>query len=519
MIMNKGPLLPFALLTVFLGGFRANAQDGYLDASFSSDGKVVYDNGGNDENGVGIAVRTDGRIWVVANSYNASEQVLLMRFNNDGTLDVGYSGDGVQELSAGSGNTFSTCVEQLADGSLLIGGYYIDGLGYTAPLVIKVDANGALVNGFGLGGFALGTADGYRVNDLGVQSNGTIVVTMGPQADINPAVCAISASGAFGTPIQQLQCSLHDRLIGLQVQANDHVLITGYCGTEDSGTNWRALILALDPDLNGDLSFSPGYICGPLNVQTNGVEYYYSGNPLFYTNDTGNDIGVLSNGDILVAGTTIDTTGNADVYRTSLLKAHSDNSVDDAFGFQGFIKPYVGSFFKRLIVQANNTVLALGGDYSGSLALARFHTDGVLDQPFGDLGGFTHTSVGSFSTNPGDLAVQADGRILVVGTAVNNNNDVVVLRYNAGPVGIEEGTRTIAQASAFPVPSNGHTMVRCEARFTRILVTNAVGAVVIDRSFASTSVYEVDLSAAGIFHFDLFDGSRAVGGGRLVVAR
>ncbi|MBS1570651.1 MAG: T9SS type A sorting domain-containing protein [Bacteroidetes bacterium] len=477
-----------------------HAQDGYPDPSFSGDGQVVYDDNGHDESGVAIAVRSDGKIWVLANSYEATMHVLLMRFNNDGGLDNSFFGDGTVELSQGLGNTFSTCMELQADGALLIGGYYIDELGYTAPMVIKVDANGNPVPGFGTGGYALGTSEGYRVTDLGVQSTGTIVVTLGPLATINPAVCTVSGSGVFGVPIPQLQCSLNDRLTALQVQDDDRVLVTGYCGT-DNGSNWRALILALNPDLSGDITFSPGHICGQLNIETQGVEYYDSGNPLFYTNDTGNDIAVLGNGDILVAGTTIDTTGNADVYRSSLLKAHEDNSVDASFGPFGWVKPYVGSFFKSLLVQGNK-ILAVGGTHNATLALARFNTDGTLDLTFGDLGGSTLLAVGSFSTNPGSMAVQPDGRILVVGTAVNNNNDVLVARFNGSVVGVDE-LAVVPSALVYPNPSSGGFMVSVPRGTTELTLSDALGHVVQRRRLTNEGALWLDVPTPGVYQVNL----------------
>lgn len=476
------------------------AQDGYLDPGFSGDGQVVYDDNGHDESGVDIAVRPDGKIWVLANSYDATMQVLLMRFNNDGSPDNSFFGAGTVALSQGNGNTFGTCMELLGDGTLLIGGYYIDELGYTAPMVIKVDANGNPVPAFGSGGYALGTNDGYRVTDLGVQSTGTIVVTLGPLATINPAVCAVSGAGVFGTPLQQLQCSLNDRLTGLQVQADDRVLVTGYCGT-DSGSNWRALILALNPDLTGDITFSPGYVCGVLNMETTGVEYYDSGNPLFYTNDTGNDIAVLPNGDILVAGTTIDTTGNGDVYRTSLLKAHSDNSVDDSFGLQGWIKPYVGSFFKRLLVQGSK-VLAVGGTHAATLTLARFNTDGTLDPSFGDLGGSTQLDEGSFSTNPAGLAVQPDGRILVVGTAVNGNNDVLIARFNGSVVGVAERTDR-NELLVYPNPSHGGLMVYVPHGASELTLCDALGHVLQRRQVNDEGALWLEVPMPGVYQVSL----------------
>ncbi len=494
---------------LFILPILLTAQDGLLDPSFSGDGKLVYDNSGNEENGVDIAVRPDGKVWVLANSYSTAEKILLIRLTSNGTMDNTFSSDGVAELSAGAGNTFSTCLSLLGDGSVLIGGYYIDELGYTAPMVMKLNANGDPVPSFGVAGVALGTNDGYRVTDLGVQSTGTIVVTLGPLSEINPAVCSVSSSGVFGVPIQQLQCSLFDRLTALQVQEDDRVLITGYSGT-DNGSNWRALILALNPDLTGDVNFSPGYICGQFNLLTQGVEYYFSGNPLIYTNDTGNDIAVLDNGDILVAGTTIDTTNNADVYRTSLLKAHSDNSTDETFGPLGWRKPYVGSFFKRMIAQGDK-FLALGGNYDGTLALARFHTDGPLDTGFGDLGGFTHTAVGSFSTNPGGMAVQDDGKILVVGTAVNNNNDVLVARYNSSIVGVNETADHSTIVQVYPNPAQGGFTVSTERGAQALTLTDALGHVVLQRSLNGGTKSWLDVTTPGVYNLNvLVKGARVV---------
>lgn len=502
--MHSSTLL--ALLLVCLP-FATRAQDGSLDPSFSGDGKVIHDNGGNEDDGVAIAVRPDGKIWVLANSYSTMEKILLMRYNSDGSPDNTFFGDGVQELSQGAGNTFATCMELQADGTLLIGGYYIDELGYTSPMVIKLDANGNPVPSFGTSGFALGTDDGYRVTDMGVQSTGTIVVTLGPLSEINPAVCAVSSTGVFADPLLQLQCSLFDRLTALEVQTDDHVLVTGYSGT-DNGSNWRALILALNPDLSGDVSFSPGYVCGVLNIETQGVEYYDSGNPLFFTNDTGNDIAVLDNGDIMVAGTTIDTTGNADVYRTSLLKVHEDNSVDASFGLEGWIKPYVGSFFKRMLVNGNK-VLALGGDYSNTLALARFNTDGTLDPSFGDLGGFTHLAFGSFSTNPGGMAVQPDGRILVVGTAVNDDNDVVVARFNGSAVGIDEAGLNAKELHIYPNPAQGGFNVIVPRNAQQLTLSDALGHTVQQRTLRGATNTWFDASVPGIYLVTvLVDGKR-----------
>jgi hypothetical protein len=159
----------------------------------------------------------------------------------------------------------------------------------------------------------------------------------------------------------------------------------------------------------------------------------------------------------------------------------------------------VGSFFKHLIVQANDNVLALGGNYDGALALARFHADGSLDASFGNLGGFTHSSVGSFSTNPGNMVVQPDGRILVVGTAVNNNNDLLVARYNGSVVGIDEAADNSARMRVFPNPAQGSFTVSVPHGTQQLILTDALAHVVEQRTLNGSMNASFEVTTPGVY--------------------
>ncbi len=56
--------------------------------------------------------------------------------------------------------------------------------------------------------------------------------------------------------------------------------------------------------------------------------------------------------------------------------------------------------------------------------------DGVLDPTFGSSGIVT-TSVGSGDSYGKSIAIQSDGKILVVGSTENVNSDFLVVRYNS----------------------------------------------------------------------------------------
>jgi uncharacterized delta-60 repeat protein len=483
----------------------ARAQEGLPDPSFSGDGVMTFDDAGQEESGTGIAARPDGKIWVLGNRYDAgadTQHILLLRLLADGSPDNAFSGDGRSEISAGPGYSFGTCMVLRPDGSLLIGGYFIDELGYTSALVAKTDADGNLASGFGNGGIALSPTDGARITDLGVLSNGSMVATAAGSLEYEPAIYPLSAAGVFGTVQTYQLCSGHNRFNRLHVLPNDHVLVTGYHGYDSTASAYRVLVLALDPDLSGDTDFSPGYVCGQFNLLTEGIEYYHSGNPLALTNEAGNDVAILSNGDILVAGTSVDTANNADVFRTMLLKVHADNSVDQSFGNNGFIKSFVGSFYLRMVAQGNGNVLAVGGTSDGLCVLTRFNESGEQDLAFGSSGGSSLTDLGSFSTNPGGMAIQEDGRILVVGTAVNANNDLFVARFNGEPVGIGERTAT-APLKLYPNPAAGRATLLCPPGARTLTVLDALGRPVVQQDVRGMVSASVEVAWPGVYQVEV----------------
>ena len=81
---------------------------------------------------------------------------------------------------------------------------------------------------------------------------------------------------------------------------------------------------------------------------------------------------------------------------------------------------------------------------SNEFAIARFMADGALDTTFGD-GGKVTTSIGGGNDSAESIAVQTDGKIVVVGSAGNGNgpvanggsigiidvSDIAIVRYNA----------------------------------------------------------------------------------------
>ena len=128
-----------------------------------------------------------------------------------------------------------------------------------------------------------------------------------------------------------------------------------------------------------------------------------------------------------------------------LARLNPDGSVDTSFGggdglaTASFgLSPYFDSMPETLVLQPDGRILVAGHastDNGSDFALARFNTDGSLDQTFGGGDGLVTTdfSPGTSETLTG-LALQPDGKIIAVGTSLIGpdftRSEFAMARYN-----------------------------------------------------------------------------------------
>ena len=99
---------------------RYDATDGSLDTSFSGDGKETTDLGGW-EHGRAVAIQ-NGKIVVAGTSlHGADGNFALARYNPDGSLDTSFSGDGIQTSDFGVRHDAHAVAIQ-ADGKIVVAG-------------------------------------------------------------------------------------------------------------------------------------------------------------------------------------------------------------------------------------------------------------------------------------------------------------------------------------------------------------------------------------------------------------
>jgi uncharacterized delta-60 repeat protein len=159
----------------------------------------------------------------------------------------------------------------------------------------------------------------------------------------------------------------------------------------------------------------------------------------FGGNDTASAIGIQSDGKILAGGTARNSALNLDF---ALARYNSNGSLDGDFGSGG--KTFA-DFFNRndeangLAIQANGKIVLAGTAASSDeffvFGLARFASDGSIDNSFG-VGGKTTTSFFGSNNFAQAVAIQSAGKIIAAGSAnINVDSFVMALaRYEGdGP--------------------------------------------------------------------------------------
>jgi uncharacterized delta-60 repeat protein len=143
--------------------------------------------------------------------------------------------------------------------------------------------------------------------------------------------------------------------------------------------------------------------------------------------DLARDVAIQRNGKIVVVG------GTSDNNDFALTRYNRDGSLDPSFGEGGkVITDFFGGFEDGhgVAIQPDGKIIVVGEEFHGedsnaNFGLARYNSNGTLDQHFG-IGGKVTTDFGGFDLADA-VVLQRDGKIVVAGGA---NNNFGLARYN-----------------------------------------------------------------------------------------
>ncbi len=405
-------------------------HDGSLDTTFGGgNGMVLTDVGGSGVANLAnaVALQTDGKIIAAG---RAQTDAAVVRYHIDGSLDTSFDTDGIRTLSFGPDTDDASGVGVTLDGKIVIAGnsgvLTFNGKFAAARLL----ANGSLDTSFGDNGVAITSfLSSSRVNDMKLQPDGKIVavgVTY-TATEMDMAAVRFNADGSLDTSF------------------NGDGKVTTSLSTLNDGPSDEAHSVLLQTDGKIVLAGISRVNSFPSSVVVNAAVRY---NPNGSLDDTfgrggisighpGNGLAAALQGNrIILAGSIPIGTTNRNMIST--MRFRSNGSVDTAFS-SGIVRTAIGTSNEEanaVALQSDGNIVAAGFSFSAAtnndFALARYHPRGVLDTSF-DSDGMVTTAIGSGDDTARDVVIQPDGKIIALGYSLVSaaNYDLALVRYNA----------------------------------------------------------------------------------------
>ena len=467
------------------------AQDGSLDLTFSSDGKVTTAIGGSNDYGFTVAIQNDGKIVVAGETFNGSDADFgLVRYNSDGTLDNSFDTDGKVTTDFGAMDNSSESVVIQADGKIIVAGVSYNGTNNDIALA-RYNTDGSLDNTFDSDGKVItpiGTGSDYG-KAITIQSDGKILVTGSSSG--NTVLVRYNTDGSLDNTFD-----------------TDGKVTTDFGGSGDIG---RSIAIQSDGKIlvagdGGNIQFALARYNNDGSLDNT---FDADGKVLtaFGSEDRAHSIAIQGDGKIIAAGVSLNGT-NRDF---AIARYNIDGSLDNTFDSDGKAITAVGSSYDKgssVAIQVDGKILVAGESDNGSnydFALVRYNTNGSLDNTF-DTDGKLLTNFGGGSDDQGfSIAIQGDGKIVVAGYS---NADFAVARYNNTLVGIEENFNSKKDINISPNPTTGILTVNTskETSVERIMLYSIEGKKVFESAETSgnNSIRTIDIQnlSQGIYFLE-----------------
>lgn len=408
----------------------AQAAPGDLDTTFGGTGTVTTNING-DDSATSVAIQSDGKI-VVAGHCSTSAVICVARYLSDGGLDSSFNASGTVQTPVNTGRDKALGIVIQVDGKIVVSGACdrpVVGIpsAFTVEFcVVRYTTAGALDTSFNTTGVvqvAVGINGQDSGNAVALQSDGKIVVAGNCANSASSAgdvcIARFTAAGALDTSFNATGSVVTPVGTGLNVakslliQADGKIVVGGGC---DSSSAQEFCLLRYNANGLLDTSFN-----------TTGIRLI----PMGSGQALGNSLAVQIDGKYVLAG----RCSNGSNLNFCVARVTSTGLLDTTFNTTGKVVTAMGNVIdiahKVAIDTDGKIVLAghckvLGNFFT---CLARYTRAGVLDTSFNATGKLIASTNAGSDVQRG-MALQADGKVVVVGNASNN---FLISRYEGTP--------------------------------------------------------------------------------------
>lgn len=400
---------------IFGRPFDVYADDGDIDTTFGTGGIVTttLDESAND-----VALQSDGKIIAAGFEH-------ILRFNNDGSLDQDFGAGGVVTVEVVGYSISVKALTLQSEGKIITAGNGYDGENYGFA-ALRYNSDGTLDIGFGDNGLAFISfgSENHEVNAVALQSDEKIIIAGAYFSDTiswnDVAIAQFESDGTlYSTKTTDFEWR-SDRAFAITVQNDDKIVVAG---DHHTGTSYDYLVIRYNSNLGLDTSFGTNGIVttaiGPAMDIANGVALQSDGKIVVAGWCEIGPYSIPRNRAFCVvrynSDGTLDTTFDNEGFVTTDIGPSYDMGADLAIQFDG-----------KIVVAG----YSYNSDGTGrNFTVVRYNSDGSLDNTFsGD--GIVTTDINTGSDKGYALAIQSDGKIIVAGSSYfNDESHLALLRY------------------------------------------------------------------------------------------
>ena len=421
-----------------------------------------------------VALQSDGKIVAAGESLTGSSfDFALARYNADGSLDTSFGSGGKVTTDFASNFDTALAVTVQSDGKILAAGERSDGSHFDFALA-RYNADGSLDSSFGSGGKVTDSIGpgSDAIQDIALQPDGKIVVAGFSTAAATSDDFALARYNANGTLDTSFGSGGHvvtvfnadyDDAFAVLLQPDGKIVAVGNAGNA-TGTQYFFALARYNADGSPDSSFGSG---GKVTTAIG-------------SKDDEAFAGALQpDGKIVAGGYMRGSSGSQRLF--ALVRYNGNGSLDATFGSGGNVTASIGTYdyVDGLALQPDGKIVAAGivspSGVSGDsdFGVARYNADGSLDPTFGS-GGFVTISFGSTSQVGQAMALQPNGKIVVVGDV--NNGSTMAPDLDFAVARVLGSTLTVAKAgtgsgTVTSSPAGIDCGPTCSAPFAAVSVT------------------------------------------------
>jgi uncharacterized delta-60 repeat protein len=249
---------------------------GLLDNTFGNGGVVWVDTVSGQ--GYGMALQPDGKIVMAGWVTPASRDFCVMRFNDDGSPDIGFGTSGKVITPIGPENDEARNVAIQSDGKIVVTGFSVNAAHNTDFVVARYTSSGTLDGSFGSGGIVTTNINNFDIAEGIAINNTTGAITIAGTSNIDYeddtyhpgsgdfTVVRYTSGGALdgtfgvgGKATFDIGTNTYDEAHSMAVQPDGKLIVAGIAKRgSTSGGNSDVAVLRLTTAGTLDVTFGTG---------------------------------------------------------------------------------------------------------------------------------------------------------------------------------------------------------------------------------------------------------------------